>query len=113
MSGIDLDRFLVETAQKVTTSVDANGDIQYGSTAPVACLYRDISSLSHNQNRNDVLIDGLLWFKADQAVEKKDVFYHADEGYLQITRIVKAKRLVADNTRQFIKCEVIKQRQIS
>lgn len=110
---IDLDRLLVETATKVSTTTNEYGDIVYGSTTSSPCLYRDISTLNQTSNRYEASIDGLLWFGADEAVIKGDVYYHPDEGYLQIIRVTKAKRLVLDNTKQFIKCEVAKQRQIS
>jgi hypothetical protein len=110
---IDLDRFLVETATKVTTTLNEYGDVDYGATSSTPCLYRDISTLDQLQNRYEVTIDGLLWFGASENVVKGDIYYHPSEGYLQIIKIIKAKRLVADNTTQFIKCEVMKQRQLS
>lgn len=111
--GIDLDAKLVETATKVAVTRNEYGDINYGATSSSPCLYRDISTLSNAANRQEVTIDGLLWFGATEAVHKDDIYYHPDEGYLRIVKVIKAKRLVADNTRQFIKCEVAKQRQIS
>lgn len=111
--GIDLDALLVETATKVNITENEFGDVNYGSTSSSACLYRDISTLSQIVNRDEVDIDGLLWFGADENVAKGDIYYHSSEGYLKIVRIIKAKRLVADNTLQFIKCEVAKQRQVS
>lgn len=113
MSGIDLDRFLVETATKVTTTINEYGDRDFGSTTSTPCLYRDISTLDQLQNRHEVTLDGLLWFGASENVAKGDIYYHPSEGYLQIVRILKAKRRVVDNTTQFIKCEVMKQRQLS
>ena len=113
MSGIDLDAKLVETATKVTTTINEDGDVNYGGTTSVACLYRDISTLNQLQNRSEVTIDGLLWFGASENVQKGDIYYHPDEGYLRIEKVTKAKRLLADNSRQFIKCEVAKQRQVS
>lgn len=110
---IDLDARLVETATKVTTTVNEYGDVQYGSTTTSACLYRDISTLNQSSNRYEVSIDGLLWFGASENVSKGDIYYHPSEGYLQIVRITKAKRLLADDSTQFIKCQVAKQRQIS
>lgn len=110
---IDLDRLLVETATKVVTTQNEYGDIQYGSTSSSACLYRDMSTLNQSVNREGVTIDGILWFGASEAVARGDIYYHPDEGYLRIRRVIKAKRLVMDNSRQFIKCEVTKQRQIS
>lgn len=113
MSGIDIDRFLVETASKVSTKTNEYGDVDYGSSASTPCLYRDISSLVQTANRYEVTTDGILWFGATEDVVRGDIYYHSSEGYLQISRITRAKRLVADNTTQFIRCEVTKQRQIS
>lgn len=113
MSGIDLSDHLVETATKVVTTINQDADVNYGPTTESACLYRDISTLNQVQNRNEVTIDGILWFGAEEQVVRGDVYYHPDEGYLRIDRVVRAKRLVADNARKFIKCEVKRQRQIS
>lgn len=111
--GIDLTSKLVETATKVVTTRNEAGDTVYGSGSSSACLYRDISTLSRSQNKEYIELDGLLWFGAAESVSKGDIYYHASEGYLRIEKIIKAKRLVADNSLQFIKCEVTKQRQIS
>lgn len=111
--GIDLTPKLVETATKVTTTRNEYGDISYGSTEARACLYRDATILNQNSNREEVTIDGILWFDVDEDVSRGDIYYHPDEGYLRIERITRAKRLVLDNSLQFIKCQVSKQRQIS
>lgn len=110
---IDLDSKLVETATKVSITKNADGDINYGTTSESPCLYRDISILNQAANRYDVTIDGLLWFGATEDVSRGDIYYHSSEGYLKIIKVVRAKRLVVDDTLQFIKCEVAKQRQIS
>ena len=110
---IDLDARLVETASKYVTTLNEYGDTQYGATTTSACLYRDITSLSEAGNREMIGIDGIIWFGASETVAKGDVYYHSDEGYLKIERIIKAKRLVVDNTHQFVKCYVSKQRQVS
>lgn len=110
---ISLDDKLVETATKITVTRNEYGDVVYGATSSSACLYRDISLLQRQTNREEVNIDGLLWFGASENVERGDIYLHPDEGYLRIERVTRAKRLVADNTLQFIKCEVTKQRQVS
>lgn len=110
---IDLNARLVETATKITTTVNEFGDKQFGATSSSPCLYRDISTLNQIQNRNEVTIDGLLWFGPTENVSKGDLYSHPDEGYLEIVKITRAKRLLADNQLMFIKCEVKKQRQIS
>lgn len=111
--GIDLDARLVESATKVSVTENEFGDINYGATSSSACLYRDISSLNQLANRDEIGIDGLLWFSASESVDRGDIYYHSSEGYLKIIRVVRAKRLVADDSLQFIKCEVAKQRQVS
>lgn len=111
--GIDLTDKLVETASKVAVTINENGDTNYGSTTSVACLYRDISVMNNVANREQITNDGILWFGPNEAVLKGDIYYHPDEGYLRIEKVTKAKRLVADNSLQFIKCEVTKHRQIS
>ncbi len=113
---VNMDRHLVETANRVTTTRNAFGDINFGATTSVDCLYRDISTLSRgNANREEVDIDGLLWFKADEEAYavRGAIYYHPDEGYLRIERVVVAKRLLRGAGKVFIKCEVTKQRQIS
>ena len=111
--GIDLTSKLVETASKVAVTRNEYGDLNYGSSTTSDCLYRDISILSEAGNKEQITIDGLLWFGASESVAKGDIYYHSDEGYLRIVKVTKAKRLVADNSHQFIKCEVVKHRQIS
>lgn len=111
-----MDAHLVETAQRVTTTRNAFGDIVLGATTDVNCLYRDISTLSRgNANREETDIDGILWLKADEEAYavRGAMYYHPDEGYLRIERRIVAKRLVKGGATVFIKCEVTKQRQIS
>lgn len=112
---IDLDRLLVETAQRVTVTNDENGYQKYGTSTSVPCLFRDITSLSDVQNREEMGIDGILWLNAAEEPYAKigKIYYHPDEGYLRIKSRIRAKRLVADNTTQFIKCGVEHHRQVS
>lgn len=104
---------LVETATKIVTSINEYGDTVYGSGSSSPCLYRDISSLNRGSNRDEVMIDGILWFGATESVERGDIYYHPDEGYLRVSRVIRAKRLVTSNALMFVKCEVTKQRQLS
>jgi hypothetical protein len=104
---------LTETASKVTTTTNEYNDVVMGTTSPSPCLYRDISILQHSPNRDDVNLDGIIWFDADEVVAKGDIYYHPIEGYLQIERITRAKDLLRSNTVQFIKCGITKQRQVS
>lgn len=110
---IDLDAKLVETASKVVTTRNEYGDTVFGTTSSVPCLYRDISSLGQAANREEITLDGILWFGASENAVKGDIYYHTSEGYLRIQRVIKAKTLVSDDSLKFVKCEVTKQRQIS
>lgn len=110
---IDLDARLVETAQKIITTTNEYGDIQYATSIDTPCLYRDISTLNSVTNRYEIGIDGILWFSATEDVVRGDIYYHPSEGYLKITRITRAKTLLTDNTVRFIRCQVMKQRQLS
>jgi len=110
---IDLDSRLVETATKVATTHNADGDLTYGTTSTSICLYRDISLQTQSANIEGTIIDGLLWFTGTENVVRGDIYNHSVEGYLKIIKITRAKRLLADNSQQFIKCEVARHRQIS
>lgn len=110
---IGITRFLVETATRVSITRNENGDRNFGLTTSEACLFRDITSLSNNGNREQEGVEGILWFDASSPAQNGDIYYHPDEGYLKIISRIKAKRLVADNTTQFIKCGVAHHRQVS
>lgn len=110
---IGLDDRLVETATKIAVTRNEFGDINYGATSTSPCLYRDISMLQESNYREGTNINGFLWFGATEDVSRGDIYYHSSEGYLRIMKVTKAKRLVGDNSVQFIKCEVAKQRQLS
>lgn len=111
--GIGLTPKLVEVATKVTTTRNEYGDVEYGGTQTRPCLYRDISMLQRGAgNKEQIQIDGLLWFDSDENIVKGDI-YAVNGEYLRIEKIIRAKRLVADNALKFIKCEVTKQRQVS
>jgi len=75
----------------------------------------DITSLSDVANREEVGVDGILWFAASEEPYAKigEIYYHPDEGYLLIKSRIRAKRLAVDNTTQFIKCGVEHHRQVS
>lgn len=104
---------MVETAQKVSVSSNEYNDAVYTAGATTNCLYRDISLTRHSANRDSVGIDGYLWLPPTEDVKLTDVYLHQTEGYLQIKKIIRAKRLLTTNEVMFLKCEVSKQRQIS
>lgn len=110
---IDIDRFLTETASKLVTTRNKFGDVDYGATSESLCLYKDLSTLEQQANREETNLDGWLYLKASETVVRGDIYYHADEGYLRIEKIYKPKRNVIDQSVQWKKCEVSKQRQIS
>lgn len=106
---------LTQSAYKVTTTRNEYGDINFNSTASdaTACLYRDISYITRgNQNKEEILIDGYLWFDGTITLSKGDI-YQLNGEYFRIERITKGKDLLRTNQVDFYKCEVTKQRQIS
>jgi hypothetical protein len=105
---------LVQTAYKVSSGRNEYGDITYqAANVGSPCLYRDISILSRrNVNREEIEIDGLLWFDKNESLAKGDV-YLLDSEYLRIEKITAARRRIANNALMFYKCEVTKQRQVS
>lgn len=112
--GIDLDSKLVESAYKVSTGRNEYNDVVYTTNETASpCLYKEDSINVNNTGREDINLDGTLWFGASEDVSIGDVYMHESGIYLQIERLIKAKRLVADNAVKFIKCEVTKQRQVS
>lgn len=110
---IDIARLLVETATRVEITRNESGDRNYQTTSSEACLFRDITSLTNTGNKELVGIEGILWFDAGSPAALGDIYYHPLEGYLEIKNRIRAKRLVADNTTQFIKCGVARTRQVS
>lgn len=111
--GIDIDHLLVETVTPYGGAKNEYGDKQYSAGTAEAALYRPISTLDQIGNRNEVAIDGILWLAADSTAEKGDIYYHADEGFLKLTRKLVAKTRVTNNRTKFLKFEVEKQRQLS
>lgn len=104
---------LVQSCYKVSKSRNAYGDIEYGSTESLSCLYRDISQLQiANANREDVDVDGIFWFEPDSEVERGDIILF-DGEYYRIDKITKARARLTDNSVHFLKCEVMRQRQVS
>ena len=105
---------LTQTAYRISTTRNVYGDDTWGATsAAIPCLYRDISILSRgNVNRDEVDIDGQLWFDSDQTIEKGETYLIGTE-YFRIEKVIIARDRLRDNEIRFIKCEVTRQRQIS
>lgn len=104
---------LVQSCRKVTKTRNDYGDIEYGATTVLSCLYRDISSLQiGNANREEVDVDGMFWFEPDSGVARGDIILFEGE-YFRIEKIIKARARLSDNTVHFLKCEVMRQRQVS
>ena len=104
---------LTQTATKVVTTRNQYGDLVYGSTSSIDCLYRDISDLTRgNANREEVEIDGLFWTGPTNALNKGDI-YAIDGVYYRVERVIIARDRLRTNTIKFYKAEVTKQRQVS
>ena len=100
------------TATKIAITKNEYNDTVYGATTSVPCLYRDISMLNRSVNVEGVQIDGQLWFDADQTVLKGGI-YLIGGVYYKIEKVNIARSRLRENTIEFIKCEVTRQRQVS
>lgn len=104
---------LVQSAYKVSYGRNEYGDTNYTSASTASpCMYRDISSIALSANREDIQLDGLLWFDADETVAKGDIYLLGTE-YLRIERVIIARSRLRANDIEFYKCEVTRQRQVS
>jgi len=104
---------LTQQATKYATTRNQYGDDVFGATTTMACLYRDISDLSRgNSNREEVNIDGLLWFGPSVVINKADIF-SVNSQFYRVERVIVARDRLRTNTIKFYKCEVSKTRQVS
>ena len=104
---------LVQSAYLVSSAQNEFGDRVYATAgAAVPCMYRDISILDQLSNREEVRIDGQLWFDDDYAPSKGQIYLLGSE-YFKIEKITVARSRLRANAIEFYKCEVTKQRQVS
>lgn len=104
---------LVQSAYLVSNGRNEFGDRVYATAgSAVPCLYRDISILNQLSNREEVRLDGQLWFDAGYAPTKGQVYLIGVE-YFKIEKVTIARSRLRDNDIEFYKCEVTKQRQVS
>lgn len=103
---------LVKSCTIIPTTTNRYGDDVWGTPVTTPCLYRDISTLHQVNYMENVTIDGLFWFPPDStAVKGYFVSYGAE--FFKIMKVIKGKRLLVDDSTDFLKCEVIRVRQIS
>lgn len=104
---------LSQTCRKVTITRNKFGDLEYGTSQSMPCLFRDITTLQTSQgNREQVTVDGIFWFEPDSGVERGDIILF-DSEYFRMDKVTEARSRVTDNRVHFIKCEAMRQRQVS
>jgi hypothetical protein len=109
---ISLDSKLVDTFTKFTVTRDTYGDKALGATTNIPCLYRDISTLDNANNSEQEVIDGIAWFRGDSGIVKGDVGMIGGE-YFSVEKVNKAQRRLLTNATVFLKCELMRTRQVS
>lgn len=104
---------LVQTAYRVSNTRNEHGDFVYQAAATgLPCLFREISSINESGNQEGVTFDGQLWFDSDAVIERGDV-YLVGTDYMRVEQVIVARSRLTDNSIQFIKCLVTRQRQLS
>lgn len=104
---------LFQTCRIVTTTRNRYGDIEYGATTQIDCLYREITSLqTGNANKEQVTVDGIFWFAPNAAISRGTVVLFEGE-YYRMDKVNKARARLTDNAVAFLKCEAMRQRQVS
>jgi hypothetical protein len=109
---LSLQRKLVESCTIIPKTVNRYGDDVWGTPVTTRCLYRDISTLHQVNYQESVTIEGIFWFPpTSTAIKGRFVSYGGE--FFEIMKVIKGKRTMLDNTIDFLKCEVIRVRQIS
>jgi hypothetical protein len=109
---LSLQRKLVESCTIIPKISNRYGESDWGVPVTERCLYRDISTLRQSGYMENVSIDGIFWFVPSTTARKGRFVSYGGE-FFEIMRVIKGKRLMLDNSIDFIKCEVIRVRQIS
>lgn len=107
-----IESWLVDTITKITTTRNKWGDTVFGSESDINCRFREITDFNRSSNnREEVDADAMIWFAGNHSVALGDIYEYDGQRY-RVDKITKARRGKQTNV-EFIKCEVIKHRQIS
>lgn len=109
---LSLQRKLVETCTIAPNTTNRYGDKVFGTAVTTKCLFRDISTQRQVNYQEGVSIDGIFCFPPDSAARRGNIIAYNSE-YFRIMKVIKGKRTMLDDTTDFIKCEVIRIRQVS
>ena len=100
---------LVDSITKMNYSRNADGDIVNSTSEGVSCLFREMNELSYGNNRESLDADAVVWFERDASVGLGDIYIY-DGEYYRVNEIIKARRM---GDKQFIKCGLVRHRQVS
>ena len=103
---------LRETCIQYTTTRNRYGDLKLTKVGTLLCLFRNISSLSELNHREDVTISGIFWFASTSGIKKGDVIGFNSQLYRMESANIANARLTTNAT-HFIKCNASLLRQIS
>jgi len=102
---------LVDTITKVNYSRNEGGDFVYSTQETLNCRFREINDLTRANGREEFSCDALVHFAPDTVVKLGDIFEYGDDHY-RVSDITKARALGGSDIK-FIKCGLIRHRQVS
>jgi hypothetical protein len=103
---------LTQIAYKVTSTRNKYGDVVYGTSTSLDCLFREFTSIDLVNGLEQIKTDAIVWLAPSASVLEGDVL-QIDGGYYRIEKIIQAKDRLRNNEVKFLKCEVNEQRRIS
>lgn len=107
-----INHLLVDTVTKVTASRNEGGDFVYGATASIPCRFREINDITRGvDGREELDADAMVHVSSDSGVEVGDILAYGSD-YYRVDVITKARRLGSTNV-EFIKCLLVRHRQVS
>jgi len=106
-----IEHWLVDTIERVVFTRNKYGDYVYQSKETKNCRFREINSLTTPANREEFDCDAVVHFAAAEDVRLGDIYLYDGIAY-KVSEIVRARRGGSTNV-EFIKCALVRHRQIS
>lgn len=103
---------LKETCTQYRVTRNRYGDVVMTKIGSLNCLFRNISQLMLNANREEVQIEGIFWFDSKSTVAMGDIIQFSGLNY-RIEKFNRARERLTTNAVHFLKCEVSLVRQLS
>lgn len=99
-----INHLLTQKCQIATTTYNSYGEQTQSFLKTVECKFRELTELDRNANREQIMSDGIFWFKPEESVIEGTIIKF-ESKYYRVVRLVKARR-IKGNTVHFLKCMV-------